>query len=88
MRFDRVITSPLFRARETAEIIVPGAGVEADPRLKEMDYGAWEGLTYTQIEDATARPAASGSSPRTGSPARAASPATTSPSGSARSSTT
>jgi broad specificity phosphatase PhoE len=50
VRFDRVITSPLFRARETAEILAPGAAIEADPRLKEMDYGAWEGLTYDQIE--------------------------------------
>jgi broad specificity phosphatase PhoE len=51
VRFDRVLTSPLFRARETAEIIGRGATVEADPRLKEMDYGAWEGLTYAQIEE-------------------------------------
>ena len=51
VRFDRVITSPLFRARETGEIIAPGAAIEADPRLKEMDYGAWEGLTYEQIEE-------------------------------------
>ena len=24
--------------------------METDPRLKEMDYGGWEGLTYRQIE--------------------------------------
>lgn len=58
--FDRVITSPLFRARETAETIVePGRGriglqgggsIEADPRLREMDYGAWEGRTYAEID--------------------------------------
>lgn len=58
--FDRVITSPLFRARETAEtILATGAGgrvgrsggglLEADPRLREMDYGAWEGRTYAEI---------------------------------------
>ncbi|HKF84282.1 MAG TPA: histidine phosphatase family protein [Candidatus Limnocylindrales bacterium] len=51
VRFDRVVTSPLFRARETAEIIGRGAKLEADPRLKEMDYGDWEGLTYAQIEE-------------------------------------
>jgi broad specificity phosphatase PhoE len=51
VRFDRVITSPLFRARETAEIVVPGARIEADPRLKEMNYGAWEGRTYAQVEE-------------------------------------
>lgn len=49
-RFGRVFTSPLFRARETTEIIAPGASIEADPRLREMDYGAWEGLTYAQID--------------------------------------
>lgn len=51
VRFDRVLCSPLFRARETAEIIAPSMTVEADPRLKEMDYGAWEGLTYAQIDE-------------------------------------
>jgi broad specificity phosphatase PhoE len=51
VHFDRIITSPLFRARETAEIVGAGARVEADPRLKEMDYGAWEGLTYAQIDE-------------------------------------
>ncbi len=48
--FDRVITSPLFRARETADILAGSVMVEADPRLREMDYGAWEGRTYEQID--------------------------------------
>ena len=48
--FDRVITSPLFRARETAELVARGpAAIVADPRLREMDYGAWEGRTYEAI---------------------------------------
>ena len=52
VRFDRVISSPLFRAQETAERLARGAVlVETDPRLKEMDYGAWEGLTYEQIDE-------------------------------------
>ena len=50
--FDRVLTSPLFRARETAAIVAPGSSIEADPRLREMDYGAWEGRTYAQIAEA------------------------------------
>jgi broad specificity phosphatase PhoE len=45
----RVISSPLRRARETAELVVPRAAVELDDRLMEMDYGRWEGLTYEQI---------------------------------------
>jgi broad specificity phosphatase PhoE len=51
VRFDRVITSPLFRARETAELVVRGARIEADPRLREMDYGAWEGRTYAEVAE-------------------------------------
>ncbi len=51
--FERVITSPLFRARETAEIVAGrDARIEADPRLKEMDYGAWEGRTYAELDEA------------------------------------
>lgn len=52
--FERIIASPLIRARETGAI-VRAAGtaqpeVELDPRLAEMDYGAWEGLTYPEID--------------------------------------
>ena len=50
--FDRVFTSPLFRARETAALLVRSVEIEADPRLREMDYGAWEGRTYDQIAEA------------------------------------
>jgi len=49
-RFDRIVSSPLLRARQTAEAIARGRPVEVDARLAEMDYGAWEGLTYEQIE--------------------------------------
>jgi phosphoserine phosphatase len=55
--FDRIISSPLIRARETAEILAHGGRVELDPRLMEMDYGAWEGLGNDELarEHATAR---------------------------------
>ncbi|MBY6264025.1 histidine phosphatase family protein [Azospirillum sp. 412522] len=36
--------SPLSRAVETATLLVPGRPVHTDPRLIEMDWGAWEGL--------------------------------------------
>jgi broad specificity phosphatase PhoE len=49
--FDRVFSSPLARARETADIVAGERDVTVDPRLKEMDYGAWEGLTYAQIDE-------------------------------------
>ena len=49
-RFDRIASSPLLRARETAAAVADGRPVELDPRLMEMDYGSWEGLTYAEIE--------------------------------------
>ena len=60
--FERIVSSPLVRARQTAALIaaVPGSAgsarpaVEIDPRLTEMDYGDWEGLTYEQIEERAA----------------------------------
>ncbi len=45
----RMVASSARRCRETAAAIadaVPGAPeIEVDPRLLEVDYGAWEGLT-------------------------------------------
>ena len=52
--FDRVVSSPLARGRETAALVVPGVRFEIDARLAEMDYGRWEGLTYAQINAADA----------------------------------
>ena len=47
-----VWTSPLQRARETADIVAARLGfpVQTDPRLQERDAGEWEGLTRTEIE--------------------------------------
>jgi broad specificity phosphatase PhoE len=47
---DRVISSPLGRAKETAQIVAAGRPMETDVRLTELDYGAWEGLTIEEIE--------------------------------------
>lgn len=48
--WDRVLCSDLQRSRETARILAPDASAEADPRLREMDFGAWDGLTYDEAE--------------------------------------
>jgi alpha-ribazole phosphatase len=50
---DVVYSSDLARARETAEIVAARLGleVEVDPRLRERGFGAWEGLTHSEIED-------------------------------------
>jgi probable phosphoglycerate mutase len=49
-RFDRIVSSPLVRAVQTAETVAQGRPVVTDARLMEMDYGAWEGRTYEQID--------------------------------------
>lgn len=48
--FDLVLTSPLARARESAEIAAPAVAPQVDPRLREIDFGEWEGLTAEEIE--------------------------------------
>ncbi len=50
IRIDRIISSPMKRAVETAEAIAAGKLIETDARLREMDYGRWEGLTHTEID--------------------------------------
>jgi broad specificity phosphatase PhoE len=49
---DAVYSSDLARARETAEIVAARLGLEvqADERLRERSFGAWEGLTMEEIE--------------------------------------
>jgi broad specificity phosphatase PhoE len=54
LRDDRVriiYSSELSRAVETAKIIAAqsGAAVITDARLREFDFGRWEGLTWRQI---------------------------------------
>lgn len=50
--FDAVWSSDLARARETAEVAaaVLGLPVRVHGGLREMDFGAWEGLTFAEIE--------------------------------------
>ena len=45
-----VWTSPLRRARETAEIAFPDHDVRMDPRLMELHFGAFEGSTQAENE--------------------------------------
>ena len=44
-------TSPLGRARETAELVEPARGVVVDPDLVEWDYGIYEGRTTPEIRE-------------------------------------
>lgn len=50
--FAAIYSSPLRRARKTAEAIdrYHGLGVEQDARLTEIDMGDWEGRSWAEIE--------------------------------------
>ena len=49
VRFDRVYSSPLIRAVQTARIVAPEHTAEIDPRLIEMDYGPYEGMKLNAL---------------------------------------
>ncbi|HMF04832.1 MAG TPA: histidine phosphatase family protein [Acidimicrobiia bacterium] len=51
---ERVLTSPLRRARDTAAPIAAACdrAVEVDERLIEIDYGDWEGSPFGDLEPA------------------------------------
>jgi broad specificity phosphatase PhoE len=50
------VAGPLARTRQTMEIVRATLGLDVaayrqDERLKELDFGRWEGLTWTQIRE-------------------------------------
>lgn len=49
MSFDMVMSSPLSRARRTAQLLCSGEEFIVDDRLRERDYGDYEGLTTAEI---------------------------------------
>lgn len=51
---DRVVSSPLARARRTAGIVAGQLGleVEVDDDVAECAFGEWEGLTFAEVEQA------------------------------------
>ncbi len=48
---DRIYCSDLERCVETAQIILPGRDIEYTGALREMDFGVFEGLTYSEIKE-------------------------------------
>lgn len=45
----RILCSPLLRARRTAEISLKGRNFSIDRDLREIDFGRWEGMSFSQI---------------------------------------
>jgi broad specificity phosphatase PhoE len=52
-RIGAIATSPLRRAQQTAQIIAAElrlGPLKTDPRLAEIAFGAWEGLTQSEVQ--------------------------------------
>ena len=45
---ERVICSPMLRCIQTAELMFPGTERKTEPRLRECDFGQFEGKTYDE----------------------------------------
>jgi alpha-ribazole phosphatase len=48
-RIEACYCSPLSRCRDTLRLIVLNCEVTFDEALKEIDFGVWEGMKYSQI---------------------------------------
>lgn len=53
IKFDLIVTSPLLRAKETAEIVASAlnVNVESEPLLMERDNGEFAGLTALEVRN-------------------------------------
>ncbi len=52
-RVDVVVTSPVRRTQESAEIVgaVLGVPLESEPGFAEMEFGHWDGLTFAEVAE-------------------------------------
>src|SRR5690625_4282145 len=52
IHLDLAIVSPLRRAQETADIILGKKTTlrESEPRIREMNFGIWEGKYYKDLQ--------------------------------------
>ncbi|MFJ9947717.1 bifunctional RNase H/acid phosphatase [Kitasatospora sp. NPDC091207] len=48
-----VVSSPMLRTRQTAETVAARLGLEVryEDGLREVDFGAWEGLTFAEVRE-------------------------------------
>ena len=51
-RIEAVVSSPLLRCRQTAQTVATALGCEVryEEDLRETDFGAWEGLTFAEVQ--------------------------------------
>ena len=52
-RIDAIVSSPVRRTRESADVLAPllGREVAEEPDFAEMDFGAWDGLTFDEVTE-------------------------------------
>jgi broad specificity phosphatase PhoE len=52
-RIDALVSSPVRRTLESAEILgaMLGRAVEVEPDLAEMEFGTWDGMTFTEVAE-------------------------------------
>ena len=50
VKFDIIYSSDLLRCRQTAAYMFEGESVYFDRRIREIDFGDWEGKTYEQLK--------------------------------------
>ncbi|MDO3394981.1 bifunctional RNase H/acid phosphatase [Nocardioides sp. SOB44] len=52
-RVDAVVSSPVRRTRETAEVVAARLErtVEVEPGFAEMEFGEWDGLTFAEVAE-------------------------------------
>ena len=50
------VSSPLQRARRTAELLQPSAAVTVDSALREVSFGVWEGHTIAELRREVGEP--------------------------------
>ncbi len=55
-RIEAVVTSPVRRTRESAEILAErwGRGLDVEPGFAEMEFGSWDGLSFAEVAESSA----------------------------------
>lgn len=52
--FDAIHSSDLSRAHETARLVFPNQTIVPEPRLRELNFGSFEGKTWDQLQESDA----------------------------------
>ncbi len=51
--FDALVSSPVLRTRQTAEILAEflDLEIEEEPGIAEMEFGTWDGMSFTEVHE-------------------------------------